>query len=204
MIEFILRNNLYVMAALGIAIAAFVGVNWHSMPVLQRMVGLFFVGLVMHLWEEGRFPGGFVELITEHLHVTAINRTFGEIVTAAYGLIIAFAPLFFPNVPFLAVAVMMLGIMEAVMHLAMIKMFRLKHFYSPGLATAFVLLLPISLYTFAYVIQHHLMQPVSWLFAFLYLLFGLVVAQQIVIRASGMQYTDFLRNVRAAIAGRKV
>jgi hypothetical protein len=59
----------------------FVVVNWDSMPVLQRMVALFFVGLVMHLWEEGRFPGGFVEMITEHLHFTAISRTFGEIVT---------------------------------------------------------------------------------------------------------------------------
>ena len=96
---------------------------------------------------------------------------------------------------------MMLGIMEAIMHLAMIRMFRLKHFYSPGLATALVLLLPISLYTFAYVIQHHIMQPAFWLFAFLYMLFGLVVAQQIVIRAGGVKYTDFLKNVRAAIRG---
>lgn len=202
MIKFVLRNNLYVMAALGVAVAAFVVINWDSIPVLQRMVGLFFVGLVMHLWEEGRFPGGFVELITEHLHFTAISRTFGEVVTAAYGLIIAFVPLFFPNVPFLAMAAMMLGIMEAIMHTAMIRMFRLKHFYSPGLATALVLLLPISLYSFAYVIRHDLMQPVSWFFAFLYMLFGLVVAQQIVIRASGMKYSDFLKNVRAALAGK--
>jgi hypothetical protein len=203
MIKFILKNNLYVMATLGVVVAAVIMANWDSLSVLQRMVGLFFVGLVMHLWEEGRFPGGFVELITEHLHFTAISRTFGEVVTAAYVLIIAFVPLFFPNAPFLAMAAMMLGIMEAIMHTAMIRMFRLKHFYSPGLATALVLLLPISLYTFAYVIQHGLMQPVYWLFAFLYMLFGLVVAQQIVIRASGMKYSDFLKNVRAALAEKR-
>lgn len=199
MIQFVLRNNLYLMAALGVIAAVYVAVNWASMPVLQRMVGLFFVGLVMHLWEEGRFPGGFVELITQHLHFTAISRSFGEIVTAAYVLVIAFVPLFFPNVIFLAMAAMMLGIMEAIMHVAMIKMFRLRHFYSPGLATALVILLPISLYSFAYTIQHGLMQPMSWLFAFLYMLFGLMVAQQIVIRASGVKYTDFLRNVRSAL-----
>jgi hypothetical protein len=44
---------------------------------------------------------------------------------------------------------------------------------------------------------------VSWLFAFLYLLFGLVVAQQIVIRASGMKYMDFLKNVRSAAFGER-
>src|SRR5262249_27112116 len=132
----------------GFIVGAYVALNWATMPILQRMVGLFFVGL-MHLWEEGRFPGGFVELITKHLHFTASSRHFGEIVTAACVLVIAFVPLFFPHVPFLAMATMMLGILEAVMHVAMIKMFRLKHFYSPGLATAIFVLLPISIYTCA-------------------------------------------------------
>jgi hypothetical protein len=189
------------MTILGLGVAIYVGMNWALMPVPQRMVGLFFVGLVMHLWEEGRFPRGFVELITEHLNFTASSRHFGEIVTAAYVLVIAFVPLFFPQVIFLTMAAMMLGIMEAIMHLAMIRMFRLKHFYSPGLATALVLLLPISVYTFAYVIRHHLAQPISWLFAFLYMLFGLIIAQQIVIRASGVKYSKFLRNVREAPEG---
>ena len=200
MVKLILRNNLYIMAALGVAVATYLAINWSSMPVLQRLVGIFFVGLVMHLWEEGRFPGGFVELITEHLHFTARDRHFGEIVTAAYVLVIAFVPLFFPNVPFLAMATMMLGVLEAIMHLAMIKMFRLPRFYSPGLATAVVVLLPISIYGLAYAVRHDLMQPHSWLFAFLYMLFGLIVAQQVVIRASGVKYTDFLRNVRAALS----
>jgi hypothetical protein len=198
-IKFILKHNLYVMAGLGVLVAIYVGTHWQALAVLQRMSGLFFIGLVLHLWEEGRFPGGFVELIAEHLHVTASSRWFGEIVTAAYVLLIAFVPLFFPNVPFLAMSAMMLGIMEVIVHTAMIRMFRLKHFYSPGLATAVFVLLPISLYPFTYVIRHDLMHPIWWLFSFLYMLFGLVVAQQIVIRTSGVKYADFLKNVRAAV-----
>ena len=78
MANFVLRNNLYLMATLGVAVASYVALNWSSMPVLQRMVGLF------------SFPRrGFVELITEHLHFTASSRHFGEIVTAAYVLVIA-------------------------------------------------------------------------------------------------------------------
>jgi hypothetical protein len=77
------------MAALGIAVAAFVAVNWQPMLVLQRMTSLFFVGLVLHLGEEGRFPDGSVEVITDHLHFTAVDRSFGEIVTAAYAPVIA-------------------------------------------------------------------------------------------------------------------
>lgn len=204
MITFVLKNNLYLMTGLALGVIAYLALHWTAMPVLQRMNGLFFIFLVMHLWEEGRFPGGFVELITEHLHFTASSREFGEIVTAAYVLIIAFMPLFFPSIPFLAMAAMMLGVMEAVMHTAMIKMFRMKHFYSPGLATALVMLLPTSLFAFAYVIRSHLMRPYAWPLAFLYMLFGLMVAQQIVIRASGMKYADFLKRVRRALAGQAV
>jgi hypothetical protein len=76
-------------------------------------------------------------------------------------LVIAFVPLFFPRVPFLAMATMMLGVLETVKHIGMIKMFRLPRFYSPGLPTAIVLLLPISIYAFAYVIRHDLMQQVQ-------------------------------------------
>jgi hypothetical protein len=198
--KFILKNNLYVMTALGIAVAIFLATSWDTLPVLQRLSGLFFIGLIMHLWEEGRFPGGFVELITAHLHFTARSRTFGEVVTAAGVLIIAFVPLFFPNVPFLTLAAMMLGVMEAIMHTAMIRMFRLKHFYSPGLVTALGLLLPVSLIGFWYFIQHDLLSPVYWVLAFLYMLVVLVGAQQIVIRTSGVKYADFLKNVRAALA----
>ena len=204
MIRFIVRNNLYLMAALGVLVAAYVAVNWASMPVLQRMVGLFFIALVLHLWEEGRFPGGFVEMITEHLHFTASNRHFGEMVTAVLALLIAFVPLFFPNVPALAMAPMIIGVLEAVVHVAVIRIFRLKHFYSPGMVTAVVLLLPISVYSIAYAIRQGLMSPAFWLFAFLYMLFGLMVAQQIVIRTSGMKYTDFLKNLRSTVFGRRV
>jgi hypothetical protein len=189
------------MTALGLGVAVLLVPCWGTMPQLQRMACLFFIGLVMHLWEEGRLLGGFVELIAEHLHFQSKSRGFGEIVTAAYALVVAFVPIFFPRVPFLTMASMMLGMMEVIMHTAMIRMFRLKHFYSPGLATAFVVLLPISLYTFAYVIQHHLVQPYAWALAFGYMLLGLVLAQQIVIRTSGMSYAAFLGNVRAALTG---
>ena len=37
------KNNLYLMAALGVIVAVYVAVNWTSTPVLQRMVSLFFV-----------------------------------------------------------------------------------------------------------------------------------------------------------------
>lgn len=45
--QFVLRNNLNLLAALGIGVAIYLSVNWAVMPVLQRSVGLFSVALVL-------------------------------------------------------------------------------------------------------------------------------------------------------------
>ncbi|MFC5835301.1 HXXEE domain-containing protein [Nonomuraea insulae] len=152
--NFIARNNLYLLTALSAAALIYTLVSWSSLTVLQQMAGLFAFALVLHLWEEGRFPGGFAAMITDKLGFTARSPHFGEIITATYVLVVAFVPLFLPNVAFLAIAPMMLGILEAVAHTAAIKMFGLKRFYSPGLATAGLVLLPLSLFTIIHAHAH--------------------------------------------------
>jgi len=197
--NFFIKNNLYLLTALGVAVLIFAVVNWSVMPVLQRMICLFFCAVILHLWEEGRFPGGFTDMITRKLNFTQRDPHFGEIITVSYVLFLTFIPLFFPNVTWLAMAPILLGFFEVIAHLGAIKMFNLPRFYSPGLLTAVVAMLPISIYTIVYVAQNSLMQPVFWLFSVLYMIAGLLTAQRIVVRASGMKYSDFLKNVRATI-----
>ena len=196
--NFLAKNNLYLMTALGVAVLIFAVVNWSAMPVLQRMVSLFFCALVLHLWEEGKFPGGFADLMTSKINLPEGNTHFGELITSAYVLALAFVPLFFPNVVCLALAPIMLGFLEAIMHVAAIRMFNLARFYSPGLVTAVFVMLPISLYSVVYVVQNNLMQPLYWLYSIVYMLVGLALAQQIVVRMMGMKYREFLKNVRNA------
>lgn len=193
--NFFAKNNLYLMTALGVVVLIYAVVNWSAMPVLQRIVSLFFCALVFHLWEEGKFPGGFAELMTSKLNLPQSDSHFGELVTSAYVLALAFVPLFFPNLVWLALAPIMLGFFEAIMHVAAIKMFNLARFYSPGLVTAVLVMLPISIYSIIYVIQNGLMQPLYWLYAILYMLVGLMFAQQIVVRMMGMKYSEFMKNV---------
>ena len=197
--NFIVKNSLYLITGLGVIIAAITVVFWSAMPMLQRMVGLFFLAIVLHLWEEGKFPGGFTKMITEKLNFTARSPHFGEGITSLYVLLITLVPLFFPNIAFLAIAPMILGIFEVIGHLAAIKMFKMKRFYSPGLVTSVFVLLPISVYTIMYAAQQNLMSPVEWLFSILYMLIGLLIAQRIVVSMSGMKYWDFLSNVRKSL-----
>jgi len=65
--------------------------------------------------------------------------------------------------------------------------------------TAIIILLPISIYTIVYVVNHNILRSWEWLFSLFYLLFGLMLAQQIVVRTSGMKYSEFLKNVKHAL-----
>ena len=196
------RCSLYLVAVLALAVGVYTLVQWSSLPLLSRMVGLFFVGIVAHVWEENRFPGGFSEMITEHLRFTAKSKDFGEAVTMTLILFVVGIPLLLPDVAFLQLAPMFLGVLEAVMHTALIPLLKLGRPYSPGLVTAVLVLLPISLYSMIHAVSQHLVRPLDWLWALLYMAVGLILAQRFVVNASGMSYRKFLRNARAAISAR--
>lgn len=200
--DFLIKNNLPLMTLLGVGVALSVLLNWSAMPVMQRLVGLYFLGVVLHLWEEGRFPGGFTQMITRKLNFTQINPHFGEIVTDVLVLLTVFLPFFFPHVPFMLMIPMLLGFVEAFAHLAAIRMFDLKRPYSPGLVTALFVLLPMSIYGLTYASRHDLMTPLSWLYTALTLFAGLLIAQRLVVNTSGMSYREFLGRVRGALLGR--
>jgi Protein of unknown function with HXXEE motif len=199
MMQFILRNTLNLMALLGAGVVVYLAIFWHDMPVMQRTVGLIFLALVCHVWEEMRYPGGFAELMMSRLNFAIPNMDVAHAIVAAYVLYLVFVPLFFPHLVWLAMASMVLGVLEAVAHVAMIKILRLKLPYSPGLATAIVLLLPISLFGITYVVRNDLMQPWEWAYSLLYMIVGLAIAQGTVVRMSGLKYGEFLKRVRSTL-----
>lgn len=199
--SFLMKYNLVLFSVVATGMLLYTILKWDALLYTQKMLGLFVFGIVLHLWEEGYFPGGFTEMIAEKLGFKGENLHFGQIVTSCYVLYLVFIPFFFPTVLFLVLAPMLLGILEVIAHLVAIKMFG-KRFYSPGLFTAVVVLMPISLVTLKYILSHHISNGLDWGLAFAYMIVGLVVAQRMVINASGMKYLDFLKNVRKRLFGR--
>lgn len=204
MANFFFKNTLYLLTALALGVLVYLIRYWDSMPTLQRLTAAFFVCIVCHLWEEGRLPGGFTQMVTSKLNFTQKNPHFGEAVTGFYVLLLTFVPIFFPTIAFLAMGAMMIGTIEAVAHTAAIKIFHLKGPYSPGMVTAVFVLLPVSSFGITYAVQNHLMTPVTWCFSAFYMIAGLMLAQQIVVRASGMRYRDFLANVATAFSSNRI
>ncbi|MEJ7358502.1 hypothetical protein WL542_12130, partial [Staphylococcus epidermidis] len=62
--NWIMKNSLYLVTLLNIFILIYMIIFWDNMSIAQRYIGIFNIGLVIHLWEEGKFPGGFTKMIT--------------------------------------------------------------------------------------------------------------------------------------------
>ena len=74
---------------------------------------------------------------------------------------------------------MFLGVLEAVMHTAMIPLLKLGRPYSPGLVTAMLVLLPISLYAMIHAVGQDPVRPLDWLWALVYMAVGLIPGAEI-------------------------
>ena len=143
------KSNIYILTLAGIAVAAYMALSWDVMPAGQKALGLFVAGIVLHEWEETRFPGGFFELMMKKFGVEGYSE---EQVGLAHGcvaiaiVLFAFVPfLLWEQAPWLAGVPAILGFFEAVIHIAGIRIHDLKRPYSPGMATALLCLLPASI-----------------------------------------------------------
>ena len=142
------KSNIWVLTAVGVAVAMYTALNWGAMPTGLRALGFFVVGIVAHEWEEMRFPGGFYDLMTRKFGIEGYTE---EQAGLAHGAVVvaiaffAFVPfLLWERAPWLAGIPAILGFFEAVIHVAGIRIHNLPHPYSPGMATALLCLLPSS------------------------------------------------------------
>jgi hypothetical protein len=198
---FLMGHLLDLVTLVAVGALVYVALNWSKLPVLQRLVALQFFFIAVHVNEEMRFPGGFVEMVEHKLNFTLTDPHFGELVLSVVILTMFVPALLFPGRVFLAMAPMVLGVFELVAHTAGIWMFDRDFPYTPGLVTAACLLAPVGAYGIHYAVKNHLLRRNDWFFVFLYMLLCVGLAQQVVVRSTGMSYLEFLRNVRKSLVG---
>jgi hypothetical protein len=67
------------------------------------------------------------------------------------------------------------------------------------MATALIVLLPISIVGITYVVRNDLMRPWEWAYSLLYMVSGFAIMQGTVVRMSGMKYLEFLKRGRSKL-----
>lgn len=201
--QFILKNIFWIMETLGLAVLLVLLFCWNSLVPTQRISGMFFVAIVLHVIEEMKLPGGFVDMVVKFTGMPMVNMDVPKFYLSLLIIYMALVPMYFPRVAFMGAAPLFLGVIEIFAHLlAAAKMNESHKFYSPGMVTSLLIMLPMTAYGFYTVISQHLVTGWNWLWAFLYLVIPLFSLQRYIIHSIGMDYRVFIGNALHALFGK--
>ena len=138
--KWILDHNLEILSTV---LAIVVGISlffWNSLTLAGRALLGFMVLYVLHEWEESRIPGGFYDLFFGGLGIEVKeSEARMHLPVAIYLLLMLLIPLAFQQITFLVLIPLGLGLFEGVIHVAGIKIHKLKKPYTPGMITALIL-----------------------------------------------------------------
>lgn len=172
-----------------------------SLSTIQRFMIVFMWLFVLHEWEEGKYPGGFIDLMAKNIlrmDVSQETANLSRIPTMI--LIIGFTvvPFFFDAVWLLVLLPVYLGIFEGIVHMAGIKIFRLKRPYTPGLVTALAEL-AVGIGCLACLITSFPVALWEYLVAILLYFACFAFMQSRLTKLVGIRYRDFPKMMRSRI-----
>ena len=137
--KFIKHYALEIYTVIAMLLITLVAVFMPELTTIQKFVVLMSFIFILHEWEEGYYPGGFLNLITQLLQRNIDDETkrASRVPTSVFIFVMTLVPFFWGDtVPMFAVAVATFSIFEGFIHIFGIRIFRLKRFYTPGMVTA--------------------------------------------------------------------
>lgn len=163
-----LRNHWYdlgLVLALGVGLLLFIA----KLSGLSWLLWLSLVSLFLHQFEEYRYPGYFPGMVNSVLFSSKqpdrfpLNSNTSLIVNVVIGWGFYFlAAIFAENALWLGIATILVSVGNIVAHTVIFNI-KGKTVYNPGVLTALILFLPLSLYFFYFVIQNGLVTPIDWI-----------------------------------------
>lgn len=136
---------------------------------LSLILWISLISLFLHQAEEYRFPGTFPGMMNRVMFKSAepdrfpLNPNTALIVNVIVGWLTYFlAALFAANAVWLAIAAILVSVGNTIAHTFLFNI-RGKTRYNPGMATAILFFLPISIYFFYYIIHGNIARPLDWI-----------------------------------------
>ena len=138
--KFIKHYALEIYTVIAMLLITFVAMFMDNLTVIQQAAVWASFLCILHEWEEGRYPGGFLDLIQKNVLKRELDKETAlgsRLITGVFIFVITIVPFFFGDrIPMFAVAMASFFIFEGCVHVAGIKIFNLDKPYTPGLVTA--------------------------------------------------------------------
>ena len=174
-----------------------------ELSFIQKLVVIDAFLFILHEWEEGHYPGGFINLISNLIGKEPSEETkrASRIPAGILFLLLSIVPFVFDDVPLVTMAVATFGIIEGFVHTMGIRLFRMKRFYTPGMATAWLELV-ISGLMIAYLVTNHLGRWYDYVFGpiIMFICFGML--QKTMTLMVGINYSDMPKMVKRQWSGK--
>ena len=163
----------------------------------HRILSAFMIMAIMHEYEEKRIPGGFFEMMSNKFGLPEEKRHFEKpgLCVTIYWTVILIAASFFPN-PVLLILLSCLGLFEAFIHTAGIRIHRLSKPYTPGLVTAWIMA-AVSVFTIRYLTAGDLAGPVTYTVGIILFILTFITLGMSVMRSFGMSFADIPKNIKS-------
>ena len=190
MLKFIKYYALEIYTVISMLILVIAGIMG-DLSVIQKFVLVYIFLFILHEWEEGKYPGGFLDMISSmiEIDITEEQKRASRIPTSILLLAFTIIPFCLDNyvIPILVTA--FLGVFEGIVHIFGIKLFHKKFPYTPGLVTA-ELELVTSAALFIYLSKNNMATGLDYLFGALIMIICFMIMQKTLTMSIGMKYSD--------------
>ncbi|MBR1890047.1 MAG: hypothetical protein IJ816_05410 [Alloprevotella sp.] len=168
-----------------------------GLSFVQKLLIFDALIFVFHEWEEGHYPGGFTNLIGGLIHVEVSNemKRASRIPAGILLLLLSIVPFVCHDMPLFTMMVVTFGFIESFVHTMGIRLFRTKHFYTPGMITALIEG-GIGLALLVYLINNHLGTWPDYVFGPLLMFVCFATLQKIETLLVGIHYSDMPKYIR--------
>ena len=194
--KILLKYNLELLSLIMIAMIGFAMIFVPELTLIQKFILAYMLLYTFHEWEENRFPGGFSKLMAKFfgLDVTKEKEELSHIPVAVLLITITFVPFFWQN-SIIALIPVYLGIFEALIHVAGIKLHKMSTPYTPGMITALALFL-LSICALAAFAKHSVSAGSDYALGLLCMFICFAVMQRTVIAIFGLRYSDIIAKAK--------
>ena len=176
---------------------------WSSLTLAGKALLGFIVLYMLHEWEESRFPGGFYDLFFGGfgIKITASEARM-HLPVAIYILIMLLVPFVLQQTTFLVLIPLGLGLFEGVIHVAGIKIHKLKKPYTPGMITGLIMF-AYSVFIITQINKADGLPAWQWIVGFILAFVGFAVMQRFFLKTVGLTFFDFRKMAMARVLGNK-
>ncbi len=203
--HFLKHYALEIYTAIAMLLITLVAMFEDNLTVIQQFAVFCSFLFILHEWEEGHYPGGFLNLICANVlqrNVDDEDKRGSRLITAVFIFVFTIVPYFWgDSIPLFAVTMAVFCIFEGIIHIAGIKILRTGKPYTPGMVTAEIELVT-GVTLISYMAINHLAAWHEYLCAPFLFIACFACMQRSLMALIGMHYSDILANIKRRFSGK--